>query len=379
MLIFVPKELHPDESRVPLNPDGAKKLAGLGAEITVESGMGSACGYSDEAYESAGAKISSDRGGLLGQADVVLRILKPPMEEVGKLKKGAIHISYLDPFNEHELVDALVNAGISAISMEMIPRTTLAQKMDALSSQANIAGYEAVILGASKLKQVFPMMMTPSGTLKPARVFIIGVGVAGLQAIATAKRLGARVEAFDTRPAVEEQVKSLGAKFVKVDLGETGETGGGYAKELTPEQMEKQKEAMAKVVAQSDIVITTAQLFGRKAPLIVTREMLESMRPGSVVIDLAAETGGNVEGAKPGEEVEVNGVTIIGAKNMSGRASIHASQMYSANLSNLIEHFWDKEENVLKLNTDDEIMDGCLIIHEGAIRSEMVKNARESK
>lgn len=379
MLIFVPKEVHPNETRVPLNPEGVQKLTGLGAEVTIEAGIGKACGFTDGEYVEAGAKVSADRNALLGQADLVLRINKPPLEEVSLLKQGSIHISYLDPFNEHALVDAFVAAGVSAISMEMIPRTTLAQKMDALSSQANIAGYEAVLVAATRLKQVLPMMMTPAGTLKPARVFIIGVGVAGLQAIATAKRLGARVDAFDTRPVVEEQVKSLGAKFVKVDLGETGQTEGGYAKELTPEQLEKQKEAMAKVVAQSDIVITTAQLFGRKAPLIVTRAMVESMRPGSVVVDLAAESGGNVEGSVPGEETDINGVTVIGAKNMAGRAPIHATQMYSANLGNLIEQFWDKEAKAFKLKTEDEIIDGCLVVHDGAIRSQMVKNARESK
>ena len=378
MLVFVPKESDPEETRVALLPDTVKKLAAQGADITVEAGIGETCGILDAAYEEAGAKVGTDRAALLGGADLVLRLGKPPMEEVGQLKKGCIHISYLDPFNEHELVDALVAAGISAISMEMIPRTTLAQKMDALSSQANIAGYYAVVLAAERLSQVLPMMMTPSGTLKPALVFVIGVGVAGLQAIATAKRLGARVSAFDTRPVVEEQVQSLGAKFVKVDLGETGQTKDGYAVELTEEQREKQKEAMAKVVAQSDVVITTAQLFGRKAPLIVNGDMVKSMRPGSVIVDLAAESGGNVEGAQPGEEVNVDGVRIIGAKNFPGCVPMHASQMYSSNLSNLLTHFWDEEAKALKLNIEDEIMDGCLIIHEGEIRSDMIKKVREA-
>ena len=379
MLFFVPKEANPEETRIPLLPDTVAKLAKKGAEFTVEQGLGASCGFTDKEYKEAGAKVSKARAGMLSKADVVLRLGPPPMEEVGKMKKGCIHISYLDPFFEPKLVDKLVKRGISAIAMEMIPRTTLAQKMDALSSQANLAGYYAVLLGAERFNSVLPMMMTPSGTLKPAHVFIIGVGVAGLQAIATAKRLGARVFAFDTRPVVEEQVASLGAKFVKVDLGETGQTKDGYAMELTAEQRKKQKEAMAKVVAQSDIVITTAQLFGRKAPLIVTKEMVKSMRSGSVIVDLAAETGGNVAGAKAGEGVDGNGVNVIGAKNFAGQMARHASQMYSANLSNLIEHFWDEESKELKLNLEDEIMDGCLIAQDGELRSEMIKKSRKAK
>ena len=376
MLIFIPKETCAGETRVPMVPDTLKRLTRLGADITLESGLGLSCGYTDEAYEEAGGRVSADRASLLSQADMVLRLRKPPIEEIGQLKKGCIHISYLDPFDAPEAVDALVEQGVSAIAMEMIPRTTLAQKMDALSSQANLAGYTAVIVAAERLNMVFPMMMTPAGTLKPSRVFVIGVGVAGLQAIATAKRLGARVEAFDTRPVVEEQVHSLGAKFVKVDLGETGQTKDGYAKALTEEQLEKQKQAMAKVIANADVVITTAQVFGRRAPLIVTADMVRSMRPGSVIVDLAAERGGNVEGSKPGEEVVVDGVTIIGAENFPGRTAVHASQMYAANLGGLIEHFWDEEAKAFTLDLEDEIMDGCLIVHDGQIRSEMIKKAR---
>lgn len=356
-------------------PEMVGRLVKLGAEITVESGLGTACGYSDEAYVKVGASVTQNRLEILGRSDMVLRLRKPPREEISKIRKGAIHVSFLDPFNDTATTDALVSAGVSAIAMEMIPRTTLAQKMDALSSQANLAGYVAVLLAAARLNVVFPMMMTPAGTLKPARVFIIGVGVAGLQAIATAKRLGARVEAFDTRP-VEEQVLSLGAKFVKIDLGETGQTKDGYAMELTPEQRERQKEAMAKVLSQSDVVITTAQVFGRKAPVIVTEAMVKSMRPGSVVVDLAVESGGNVECAKAGEEVVINGVRVVGLENLPGRVAVHASQMYSANLTNLVEHFWDKTNKSFKLDLDDEILQGCLIVHEGAIRNEMIKKAR---
>ncbi len=254
----------------------------------------------------------------LGAADVVLRVRKPPEGEVSNLKPGCIHISLLDAFNERDLVRALAAANVTAIGLEMLPRITLAQKMDVLSSQASLAGYAAVIAAAGTIDRIFPMMMTPAGTLKPARVFVIGVGVAGLQVIATAKRLGARVEAFDTRPAVEEQVQSLGAKFVKVDLGETGQTAQGYARELTPEQLEKQREVMAQHCAKADIVITTAQVFGRKAPLIVTNAMVDQMQPGSVIVDMAVESGGNVECSQPDETVERNGVRVLGLRNLPG-------------------------------------------------------------
>jgi NAD(P) transhydrogenase subunit alpha len=257
--------------------------------------------------------------------------------------------------------------------MEMIPRSTIAQKMDALSSQANLAGYVTVILAAERLNKILPMMMTPSGTITPSRVFVIGAGVAGLQAIATAKRLGARVEAFDTRPVVEEQVQSLGAKFIKIDLGETGQTKDGYAKALTPEQIEKQRQGMAKVCANSDIVITTAQLFGRKAPVIITKDMVAQMKPGSVIVDMAVESGGNVEGSKIDEEVKVNGVLIIGLGNLPGRVAVHASQMYSSNLTNLIESYWDGEKKTFNLNLEDETIQGCLITHHGEIVNAAIK------
>ena len=378
MNVFVPKEVHPGEKRVPLIPETVAKLVGKGVPITVESGMGLTCRYTDEAYEKAGAKVSSDRAGSLGSADVVIRLRKPPLEEVATLKKGCIQVSFLDPFNESALIDEMLKCGTTGISMEMIPRTTLAQKMDALSSQANLAGYVAVVLGAERMDRTLPMMMTPAGTIAPARVFIIGVGVAGLQAIATAKRLGARVDAFDTRPVVEEQVRSLGAKFVKVDWGETGQTKDGYAKELTPEQQAKQREAMAKVCGLSDIVVTTAQLFGRKAPVIVTKEMVEKMKPGSVIVDLAVETGGNVEGSEVDKEVEHQGVRIVGLANLPGHVAIDASQMYSANMGAFIETFWDEEGKNLKLDWDDEIIQGCVITHEGEIRNEMIKKLRQA-
>lgn len=374
MKIAVMKETHQGEMRVPLIPPTADKLVKLGAELVIESGLGQTCRYEDADYEKVGAVIGSSREEMLKTADIVLRLRKPPIEELELMKKGCIHISYLDPFNESELVDKMAETGTSAVSLEMLPRTTLAQKMDVLSSQANLGGYVSVILGSEQLDKVLPMMTTPAGTIKPSRVFIIGVGVAGLQAIATARRLGARVEAFDTRPVVEEQVKSLGAKFVKIDLGETGQTKDGYAKELTPEQVQKQKDGMAKACAMADIVITTAQLFGRPAPRIVDQAIIDQMQPGSVIIDMAVESGGNVEGSEVDKIVEVNGVKIVGLGNLPGRVAQTASQVYSANLGNFVDHFWDKEAKTFNLNLEDEIIDGCLITHDGEIVNEMYKS-----
>ncbi|CAK8711252.1 Re/Si-specific NAD(P)(+) transhydrogenase subunit alpha [Candidatus Electrothrix laxa] len=374
MIIAVMKERHPREKRIPLIPATAAKLVKLGAEVVIESGLGMSCRFKDEEYQEAGVTIGTSRGEMLKTADIILRLRKPSKDDVILMKKGCLHVSYLDPFNEVDLVEALKDAQVSALSLEMIPRTTIAQKMDVLSSQANLGGYAAVTLAAEQLDKIFPMMTTPAGTIKPARIFIIGVGVAGLQAIATAKRLGALVEAFDTRPVVEEQVKSLGAKFVKVDLGETGQTKDGYAKALTSEQMALQKEGMTKACARADVVITTAQLFGRPAPRIIDHTILAQMRPGSVVIDMAVETGGNVEGSEVDTIVEIEGVKILGIANLPGRVAATASQMYSANLGNFIEHFWDKENKVLTVDQEDEIMQGALITHNGEIVSKMYKN-----
>jgi NAD(P) transhydrogenase subunit alpha len=259
--------------------------------------------------------------------------------------------------------------------MELIPRSTIAQKMDALSSQANLGGYVAVLLGANRLNRIFPMMSTPSGTIAPAKVFIIGAGVAGLQAIATARRLGAIVQAFDTRPVVEEQVKSLGAKFVKVDLGELGQTAQGYARELTPEQLEKQRAVMAERCAQADLVITTAQVFGRTAPRILTTAMVEGMKPGSVVVDMAVESGGNVECSRVGEEVTVNGVHVLGHPNLPGRVPRVASEMYANNLVNFITHFWDPGTKTLKLDTTDDIVKHCLVTRDGSVVHEGLRQS----
>jgi NAD(P) transhydrogenase subunit alpha len=258
--------------------------------------------------------------------------------------------------------------------MEMIPRTTRSQKMDALSSQANLAGYVMVMMAANQLNRILPMMMTPAGTIKPAKVFIIGAGVAGLQAIATAKRLGAKVTAFDTRAVVAEQVESLGGKFLKIDLGATGQTKDGYAQELTPEQLQKQKEGQAKEIAESDIVITTAQVFGRKAPVLISRDMVERMRPGSVIVDMAAETGGNVEGSLPGQNIDINGVSVIGLGNWPNNVCRDASDMYSNNLFNLIIDYWDEEQKELKLDFEDDIIQGCVITHQGDVVNETIRN-----
>ena len=370
MKISVPKETLPGETRAPLTPDSAAKLVKLGAQVEVEAGLGLAAGFPDEAYTKAGATIATDRNTLIGTGDMVLRLRKPPVEEITLLKPNSVHASLLDPFNEKELVQKLAERGVSAISMEFIPRTTRAQKMDVLSSQANLGGYEAVILAARYANKIFPMMTTAAGTILPSKVFIIGVGVAGLQAIATAKRLGAKVTAYDTRPVVEEQVKSLGAQFLKIDLGETGQTKEGYAKALTEEQIQKQRDAMRKTCGDSDIVITAAQVFGRRAPILVTAAMLDAMKPGSVVVDLAVETGGNVEGVAYDKVIDRNGVKIVGIANLPGRAPLHASQVYAANLVGLIEEFWDKQNKTFNLKLDDEIIKGCLVTHGGKVVNE---------
>ena len=372
MNIAVPRDAHPGETRVSLIPEHVAKLVKAGAEISIESGLGQTLRIVDDQYADAGAAVVSDRNTLIQEADMILRIRKPLPDEVERMKADSIYISLLDPFNERELIDRFLDKRISAISMEMIPRITRAQKMDVLSSQANLAGYVSVVLAAERLDKILPMMMTPAGTISPAKVFVIGVGVAGLQAIATAKRLGARVEAFDTRPVVEEQVKSLGARFVKIDLGETGQTKDGYARALTEEQLQLQREGMAKICASSDVIITTAQLFGRKSPRIVTEEMVHGMQKGSVIVDLAVEGGGNVAGSQLDQEVDVDGVLIIGLGNLPGRVAVHASQMFSSNLHALVDEFWNEEEKRFVLDFEDEIIKGCVITHQGEITNQVI-------
>lgn len=369
MKFCFPQESASGESRVAVTPASAKKLVKLGLEVAVERGAGGASGYADRDYEAAGARVVTDRGELFRTADALVRVRHTPAAELDLLREGTVHVSFLDPFNEKELLARMAARKLSVISMEMIPRTTRAQKMDALTSQANLGGYVAVMLGANRLKKVLPMMSTAAGTLLAGKVFIIGVGVAGLQAIATARRLGARVEAFDTRPVTAEQVRSLGAKFVEIELGgETGQTDQGYAKELTPEQLARQREGMKALCAGSDLVVTTAQVFGRPAPRILTADMVAAMKPGSVIVDMAVETGGNVEGSVAGETVEVGGVTIVGERNLPGRVAHHASQVYAMNICGLLEEFWDKEADQLNLNPDDEIIAGCLLTADGRVR-----------
>ncbi len=373
MIIGVPTETHPGDRRVALIPISAERLVKKGARVLVETGIGSTIYFTDDDYKKAGAEVTS-RADILSSADITLRVRKPPLKEVNRLKEGSIHISFLDPFDETQLVQELANRKISTISMGMIPRTTLAQKMDALTSQANLAGYVAVILAVQRMHKILPMMISPAGTIPPARVFIVGAGVAGLQAIATAKRLGARVEAFDTRPIVKEEVESLGAKFVKIKQIETGQDKDGYAKALTPEQIEQQRQGMRKICSHTDILITTAQLFGRKAPVIITKDMIDEMKPGSVIVDMAVESGGNVEGSKLEEEVKTdNEIRIIGFGNLPSRVCAHASLMYSNNLTNFVEMFWNDEEKKFNLNTEDEIIKGCLVTHGGQIVHDLLK------
>lgn len=381
MKIFTFAQSPESDPRCAITPEAAQKLTKLGLEVIIATDAGTAAGHPDPQYLEAGAKIAKDPGAALGQADIVAGVLPPEPDTLKAMKEGAWWLGPLDPFNRKDLLEAAASAKLKAVSMEMIPRTTLAQKMDILSSQANLAGYAAVIEAASQLKKILPMMMTPAGTISPARVFVIGVGVAGLQAIATAKRLGARVEAFDTRPVVEEQVKSLGAKFIKIDLGETGQTEGGYAKELTPEQIEKQRQGQATVCERSDIVITTAKLFGRPAPKLILPDVVARMQPGSVIVDLAAETGGNVawaenESAMNNAEPIVttaNGVTILRHAKFECLVPQHASQVFATNVYNFVEHFWDGEAKALKLDPADELQSGCLMTHDGAIIHEKFK------
>ena len=378
MQIGVPAESHPLEARVALVPRNVKRILDIGFSVAVESEAGRGSGFSDDDYRDAGAQVTPREQVLA--SDVVLRVSAPSGDEIHALSAGALQVSFLDPFRQRELVERLAAQGVTSVSMEMVPRTTLAQKMDALSSQASFAGYAAVLFAAERSSKFFPMMMTPGGTIPPARVFVIGAGVAGLQAIATAKRLGARVDAFDTRPEVKEQVESLGGKFVEIDLGETGATEQGYARELTQEQIEMQRKGQAEVIARSDVVITTAQVFGRPAPRIVTAEMVADMKPGSLVIDMAVDSGGNVEGTRANEEVlTTRGAILLGVTHLPSRVAQDASLMYSNNLLNLIEHLArakdaDSEESGAGLGAfwqspskDDPIAESAIITGGGKV------------
>lgn len=366
------------EMRAALTPEGVGKLISLGAQVAVEAGIGAGIRIPDEDYTAAGATVSIDRASLLAEADTLLGVAPPAAEVVAQLRPGAVTIGFLDPFFRPAVIEKLRDGSISALCMELIPRTTYAQKMDALSSQASLAGYAAVIIAAERSVRAFPMMSTPAGTIQPVKVFVLGAGVAGLQAIATARRLGARVEAYDTRPVVKEQVQSLGARFVEFDIGETSQTEQGYAQALTEEQLERQRQQMAKVCAAADVVITTAQVFGREAPKLLTAEMVAGMKSGSVIVDLAASTGGNVVGTRPGSETLTdNGVLIVGLVNYPAEVARDASRMYSNNLTFLIDHMWDKESGGLRFDLEDETVAACLLTHDGEVRDERVRTRLE--
>ncbi len=352
--IAVVKESTAGEKRVSATPETVKKFAGLGAEVAVESGAGSSASISDQAYVDAGARVG-DRASILKDADIILGVQGPDPDSLKGAKKGAWIVAGLNPFGERARVDAYAAAGFEALAMELMPRITRAQSMDILSSQSNLSGYKAVLDAASEYGRAFPMMMTAAGTVSAARVFIMGVGVAGLQAIATARRLGAQVSATDVRSATKEQIQSLGAKpiFVENVAGIEGEGSGGYATEMSPEYQKAQAELVSAHIAKQDIVITTALIPGRPAPRLISDAQIASMRPGSVIVDLAVEQGGNVEGAKAGEVVEIHGVKIVGHRNVPSRLAADTSALFSRNLFNFLSAFWDKEGGLPQL--DDEI------------------------
>ena len=358
-----------DESRVALSPETAKKFKALGADVRIEAGAGRGSFFPDQSFAEAGAKIVPSAEEALRDADIVLKVRRPTAQEVTGMKRGAVLAAMLDPYSGGEDFEALAKAGISAFSMEFMPRISRAQSMDVLSSQANLAGYKAVVEAAAAFSRAMPMMMTAAGTVPAARVFVMGVGVAGLQAIATARRLGAVVSATDVRPATKEQVESLGAKFIAVvdEEFKQAETAAGYAKEMSEEYKRKQAELIASHIAIQDIVVTTALIPGRPAPRLVTKAMVESMRPGSIIVDLAAERGGNSEVTQPGKIVEHQGVTIMGQLNMPGRLPGNASSLYARNLFAFIETLIDKQNGALKINWDDEIVKGTALTRDGAI------------
>jgi NAD(P) transhydrogenase subunit alpha len=366
MKIAVPKERGPGENRVALIPETIAKFVKAGIGVSVERGAGEPSYYPDAAYEAAGATLVSTPGELYGDADVVTRVAKPTDAELDALRPGTIVIGVLAPLGDAPSVERYAQRRLTALSMDTIPRTTKAQAMDVLSSQANIAGYKAVLIAAEHLPKYFPMLTTAAGTVKPAQVLVLGAGVAGLQAIATARRLGAVVVGYDVRAAVKEQVQSLGAKFLEIDVGESAEGTGGYAKELSQEAIAKQRAAMVKAIGAADAVITTAAIPGRRAPLLVTAEAVAAMKPGSVVVDIAAETGGNCELTEAGKTiVSPNGVLVIGAVNLPASVPTHASQLYSKNVQTLLEYII--KDGQIALDMDDEIVRGTTLVNNGEI------------
>jgi NAD(P) transhydrogenase subunit alpha len=381
MKIAVAKEIEVSERRVSLVPDIVAKLVKQGLEISVETGAGEKAYFSDGDYEAAGAKIITDAAVLWGEADILLKVSPPQeredgREEIDLLKPGAVLLSFLNPLGNPEIARKLAQRQITALSMELIPRTTRAQSMDALSSQASIAGYKTVLLAAAALPKYFPMLTTAAGTIAPAKVFVMGAGVAGLQAIATARRLGALVEAFDIRPAVKEEVQSLGAKFVEIKLTEETTAAGGYAKEISEDSKKRTQEVVAEHVKHSDIVITTAQVPGRKAPILVTEDMVKGMKAGSVIVDLAAEQGGNCACTAPGKDIVYQGVTIIGPINLPSSMPVHASQLYAKNIAALMQLV--VKDKALNVNFADDIVDGACITHNGEIRNQRIKDALQA-
>ncbi|MFQ6012907.1 MAG: Re/Si-specific NAD(P)(+) transhydrogenase subunit alpha [Thermoplasmata archaeon] len=373
MRVGVVKETAAGERRVALDPDSVARLTKNGIDVDVQAGAGAGAFHEDADYEAAGATVIPDAASVWQRSDVILKVNPPTAEEVDLLSAKSVVIAFLNPFRNPALVQRLAHRGATAFSMEMIPRISRAQGMDALSSQSSVAGYKATLLAASALGKFFPMMTTAAGTVRPARVFVIGAGVAGLQAIATARRLGAEVEAFDIRPVVKEEVQSLGARFVEAELEEETEAEGGYAQEVSEAARRREQELLAEHVARSDVVITTAQVPGKKAPVLVTANMLAAMSPGSVVVDLAADQGGNVELSRPDEEVVYNGVTILGPANLPSSLPVHASRMYAKNIMTLLEAIIQDGE--LHLDLEDEIVDASLVAHAGEVRNERVRDA----
>lgn len=377
MKIGVAKEIEVGERRVALIPDTVGRLVKQGIEVWVEAGAGEAAFFSDSAYEAAGASIISDTPTLWREVDLLLKV-KPPQQredgqhEVHLLREGSVLISFLDPLGNPALVQQLADRGVTAFSMEMVPRISRAQSMDALSSQAAVAGYHAVLLAAAASPKFFPMLTTAAGTIAPAKVFVIGAGVAGLQAIATARRLGAVVEAFDIRPAVKEEVQSLGAKFVEVQLEEETVAAGGYAREVSDLAKQRTQAAIAEHVKQADVVITTAQVPGKRAPQLVTEEMIAQMKPGAVIVDLAAEQGGNCAGTEPGKDINRNGITQMGPINLPSAMPIHASQMYAKNLLTLVQHLM--QAGALQLNFADEITREACVSHQHEVCNARVRD-----
>jgi H+-translocating NAD(P) transhydrogenase subunit alpha len=379
MKVGVPREVMPGERRVALVPETVKKLVDLGLEVVVEKGAGALAGFADAEYAEAGATVADTAAAVLA-SDIVVKVTPPRVDggagtgETGQLKPGSAFIGFLYPLTSPELIKALAVGRVTSFSMELIPRITVAQRMDALSSQATAAGYIAVLQAAHEVDSFFPMLTTAAGTIPPAKVLVIGAGVAGLQAIATARRLGARVKGFDIRPAAAEQVESLGAQFVGITL-EEAETEGGYAKEVTEDQQKQEHELLHKLCAESDVVITTAQVPGRKAPVLITEDMVRDMRTGSVIVDLAAESGGNCELTQAGETVVHDGVKIIGLLNAAGELPRNASQMYSRNIHEVLKHLVDAESKTLKVDFEDEITRECCVTHDGKVVHERTRDA----